>query len=220
MNHEKIPLKRFHKVCGIYVAIHRESGMCYVGSSIDIRNRIRCHVWAAKRGSKLCFHRALSEFGFNAFDFECVKECPKQDLLEWEKVHIALLGAASLDGFNTLPTPHRNRLGTPCSSVTKQRISAAQVGRKFTDEHRRQLSDSHRGNAPSQATRDKMSAARIGRKLSQKHRDSLMAANKGRIVSEETRQKMRERRLGVPLSAQARANLSTSMKAVRAVKKW
>lgn len=219
-NQEKFPFRRFHKVCGVYVAIHRESGMTYVGSSVNIRNRLRSHIWDAARGSKRCFHSALREFGVTAFDFECVKECSPHELLEWERIHIALLGAATLDGFNTLRNPSKTRAGTACSDVTKRRISEAQKGRQFTDEQRRKMSESHRGVPLTEETRAKMSAARKGRKISPEHIEILRRSNTNRVVSKETREKMRQLATGRKCSEEAKRKISASIKLIRAVKKW
>ena len=150
-------------VSGIYCAIHRESGMCYVGKSVNIRTRRWHHIDDARKGARTCFHRAIRKFGEDAFDFEILERCDREKLLEREQFYIALLGAATVAGFNTRQKGWANYGWQPDDS-TRSRMSLAQKGRKHsheTIEKIRQASSRHRHSPETLA---KIAAASTGRK--------------------------------------------------------
>lgn len=197
-------------VSGIYAAIHRASGMCYVGSSVDMHTRFRKHISDAFYRGRMNFHRAIREFGPNAFDFEVLERCEPKDLAAREAFYIVLLNSTE-DGFNTIKNPAISRYGTEVSVATRIRLSIAQknsprtiahcrqmalknIGkpRPKSAEYRAKISDSLRGLSHSNATRKKMSLAKKGKKKTEAHRAAIGAANLGRRHSEETRRKMSE----------------------------
>lgn len=159
---------------GIYCAIHRDSLMCYVGSSNDIGNRRTSHMGDARRGSKRLFHRVIREFGVNSFDFEILEFCEQNKLLEREKFWIQFMGAATLDGLNIHSNPISNA-SNEVSEVTRQRMSEASKGRKHPPRSE-EFRERRRNYRHSAETLEKMRIARIGRKHSQEHKDNIRQA--------------------------------------------
>ena len=120
--------------CGIYAWIHRASGMCYVGSALDIGKRTGDHIRDASRAiSTTLHHRAIREFGVGAFDVELLCECAPSELVERETFYIALMDAASVDGFNSLSKPGSGFRGGKMSDASRARISKAAKGRPFSE---------------------------------------------------------------------------------------
>ena len=69
-------------------------------------------------------------------------------------------------------------------------------GKHLTIETRRKLSESHKGNQPSEETRRKMSETRKGKKHSEEWTKKISEAHKGRKLSEEHRRKLSEAKKG------------------------
>lgn len=92
------------KVCGIYKITHIETGMCYIGQSVDISTRLKSHVKCglgidAPAANKL--YKAMAEYGVQNFTFEVLEVCSKEDLNKNEVKWIQLYKSKEF-GFNTL----------------------------------------------------------------------------------------------------------------------
>jgi len=91
-------------------------------------------------------------------------------------------------------------------------------GRKMperSEEHRRKLSEAHKGKKLSEEHRRKLSEAHKGKKLSEEHKRKVSEAQKGREFSEETRRKISEANKGKKLperSEEHRRKLSEAAK--------
>lgn len=149
-------------VSGVYAIIHRETGMVYVGSSVNMYARRYAHLGCAKRGSSQRIHRALREFGPAAFDFEVLERCGREALLEREQFYIHLFDSASESNLNTKADAHAI-YGTKVSASTRELQRLAKLGKPLTAEHRAALCA---------ATR------RCKKTLSPEHRAAISAAHK------------------------------------------
>jgi group I intron endonuclease len=152
-------------VCGVYCAIHRDSGRCYVGSAVDMHKRRMHHIWRAKSGRDGFFTKSLRRLGQEAFDFEIIERCPKERLLEKEKFYIAFYNAASLNGFNTLTDPTAGNRGTVYSAVTRARMGAWQKGRRPSDACIAAVRMAHMGRKKTPEELIKLRLANLGRKM-------------------------------------------------------
>lgn len=185
---------------GIYCAIHRETGMCYVGSSTNIRRRKNQHIADVNRGRLCCFHRKMRELGPDSFDWEVLEECSSGALEEREKAWIAFLGAATAMGFNTQKEPYLNSLGYRHSYLTRLRMSLSRIGRKMpprTPQHRMNISLAlkKRTRKPhSELTKLKIGLAQKGKPRPPRTIESIIKqsiSSRGRKLSEATKLKMR-----------------------------
>jgi hypothetical protein len=84
------------------------------------------------------------------------------------------------------PTGHRNIHGKE------------KKGMKFSEEHRKNLSESHKG-----------------KKLSEEHKQKLIESRKGKNISEETRKKLSESHKGIKFSEERRKNISEAHKGIK-----
>jgi hypothetical protein len=89
------------------------------------------------------------------------------------------------------------RKGKTLSEEIRRKISETrkgqpgQKGRRHTEESRRKMSESHKGAIPSKETRLRMSEAQKGRTHSEETRRKIGDGNRGKVYSEETRTRMR-----------------------------
>ncbi len=65
-------------------------------------------------------------------------------------------------------------------------------GKKFSDDHRARMSESHKGHTASEESKRKQSAAMKGKKLTEEHKQKISAGGMGHAVSKETRKKLSE----------------------------
>lgn len=209
-----IKLSRQHRgVSGIYKAIHRETGMSYVGSAVDLWRRRLHHKSLSLRGSSMVFHRAIQKFGWEMFDFVVLEECSKDDLQIREDFWIRTLNTASCDGFNTC-SKSACKNGFTLEDSTRARMSIAHKGKVRSEEHRKNLSESLKGRKLSLEHRQKLKL-RPKRNLSDETKLKLSLALKGKVkppISEETRRKMSLANKGRQYSDDYKIKMSNSLK--------
>lgn len=81
----------------LYEVVHRASGRAYVGVAQDVTKRWRAHRNLSAKGSQTHFHRALRNYGRDAFEWSVVAWCSSFDeALDAERHEIARRGR----GFN------------------------------------------------------------------------------------------------------------------------
>lgn len=146
----------------------------------------------ARRHHSTYLQRAWDKYGSAAFEFVVLMECAPVDLIHHEQSLIDQWRSADrAHGFNPRATASSNG---PMSAETREKIGAANRGRKFSAEHRAKLSVAQRGHH------------RGGRKLTEAHRQKLSEFWKGRPKSAEHRRKI------AVASRRYRATLETRQK--------
>lgn len=171
---------------GIYeiVNLHDGKATAYVGSSVDIRQRWQQHCAALRGGRHRNAHlqHAWDKYGEGAFSF-CVLEQVANggDLREREQYFLDRAFEVG-DTYNIARDASTPMLGQPLS-----------------EEHKRKLSESLRGQAPwnkgragviSEETRRKMSEGNRGRRHTEEHKRKISEANKGKKHSEKAKRKV------------------------------
>ena len=204
------PTENIKGLSGVYCAIHRDSGKCYIGSSVDIFTRLSAHCCAAKRGGLCCFHRALREFGVEAFDFEVLERCERGLLFEKEAFYIALFNAASTDGFNTVKKPGAFNKGH--SEVTKMRISLAAKGRKQSAEQIANRVAKNTGKKRTAETIEKLRQGNLGKKRTPEFCAWKSRSQIGKRLLPESIAKRSATNLGRKHTAETRIKMSTASK--------
>ena len=221
------------KVAGIYYIQNNVNGKRYIGSSVDVYRRIKCHLNNLRKGVHVNVHlsRAWSNVGETLFETgicEFVSDVSK--LIEREQHWIDTEGyyniapvAGSTLGFKQSDAfkAHRSALltgaGNPMFGKKRPEIGAIMraihTGRKLTDEHKRKCSESLKGKAVgiplSAETKAKIGAANKGRVLTPEHRAKLIKANKNRPpISKETREKLRAASSNFKHSSETKEKLS------------
>ena len=93
------------------------------------------------------------------------------------------------------------------SEEHRRKISEAQKGKKLSDEHKKKISESEKGKKLSDEHKKKISAARKGIKFSDEHKKRLSIERKKRITTEETKKKMSKTMSSPKMKEWARENL-------------
>ena len=200
---------------GVYALLHQPSGKSYIGSSINIEDRVRRHFYNlhGNRHHSPKLQRQWNESG-NEFTVLILEQCAEKDLTSHEQLWID-----SMDTFNESNNA-KNPMRDP---VIAEKSSKACRGKKKsprTDEHCRNISAANRGRKLTDAqvqairervispeTRLKQAKAIRGRKLSKKHRQALIKANTGKPCSEETRRKIGNAHRGKIITEEQRQRL-------------
>ena len=147
----------------IYKATNNITEESYIGYAVDGLEDRKCdHKRAANRGDSVYFHRAISKYGLDnfrwiileqgVFDFEILKKLA----IYWIKE----FGTKRPNGYNL----------TDGGDGT--------LGYKQSKEHRKKLSEAHKGKKLSEETRKKMSEAK--KNMSDETKRKIGEASKGR----------------------------------------
>lgn len=181
------------KVSGVY-GIAAPSGNLYVGSSKNIRTRIKQHYAMLARSNHHsdALQAAYNKYGDNLSPF-VLEECAVSDLIAVEQKYIDALKPR----YNQSPIAGR----IEHTEEMRLKKSKALSGMPKSAEHRAKLSLSKTGVPASAEARAKMSKTRLGVKFhTEESRAKIGAVHRGKIVSDETRAK---------LSAAARRRLAS-----------
>lgn len=151
---------------GVYALICKVNNKFYVGSSINLTNRLLDYMQPAYLAQlvKRPILKALRKYGANNWIFIVLETCQASVVLEREQYWLDLLEPE----YNLSPSAG-STLGIVLSEETKAKISAARKGQIASEETRLFMSETRRGsNNPmfgkilSEETRAKMSAAKQG----------------------------------------------------------
>lgn len=155
--------------CGVYAIRHKPTGRCYVGGSINVRDRWKSHRHGLRRGhDNPKLRQASTKDGPAAFEFVLLEHATPSDLLEREQFWIDALDAVQ-SGFNIAPVAG-SLLGFRHSEDTKSLLRDRGTGRKFE------------GRTMSVEGRQRLSAAlkgRPGQPMSTEAKAKLAAFRRG-----------------------------------------
>ena len=164
---------------GVYKITNLVNGKVYIGASKDIERR-----WREHKLGLTAIAEDLKSFGLDNFMFEVLLECPEDMLCQWERDMICLYDSDDPEkGYND----KGNRPYSLKNSVVHRGIS-------FSEEHKRKISEAHRG--------------RPGTPHSEEAKRKISEKLKGRIFSDETKRRMSESRKGHKLSEETKRKIS------------
>ena len=183
-----MPGPRKRKRRGVYQIRNLINGLIYVGSSEDLDNRWRIHQDRLKRGNHPNA-RLLADFqehGLRSFIWEELELSDDDDLYAREDWWIDKLRPYDPNiGYNMYPSA--NGKGFVRSAEVRRRISDGHKGKRFTEEHRRKISESLTG-----LPRLYGEAVSAGRKASPKAQAAIKALNAAkRVFSDEEVRRIR-----------------------------
>lgn len=146
--------------CGIYGIINLNNGQCYVGSAVNFTKRWKNHRWYLNAGRHANRHlqKSWTKHGAGDFTFSVIELCAADQLIEREQAAINRLRPE----YNICQVAG-STLGIRCSDETKQKISAANKGRKMPPRsaaYRAASSLLHKGKPK---TPEQMAALQAGR---------------------------------------------------------
>jgi group I intron endonuclease len=206
-------------VSGIYRITCTANGKFYIGSAVNLRRRRNAHFRHLRRKTHANpkLQNAWNKYGEDSFiievlefvlipEFLLVREQYWLDTLK-PPLNIATVAGSTLG----IPSPLRGRKLSP-DHIEKHR--QAIIGRKASEEARRNMAKARKGRKHSPETREKQRMALLGHPTNEETRAKISAANTGRIQSEETKAKLRDARSKrASPSAETRAKMSASIQA-------
>ena len=194
----------------IYRIRHIETGMSYIGQTVNLQKRIRNHFNGNCPDCRY-IHNAIQKHGKDAFTWEIICEVSDELLTALEICYIQVLRTLNPNGYNlreggangkpSAETRKRQseaqKRREPDSPETRRRKSAGQKRRApYSPETMKRKSEAQKGKKHTPESKRQMSQSRmgnrnrIGAKHSPETRRRIGQASKGRRHSPETRQRI------------------------------
>jgi group I intron endonuclease len=197
----------------IYMITNVVTGKRYIGQTVgSVKSRWRKHI----RDSTGCrrLKNSIAKYGVEAFEIKVIFEASNKDELNEKEVEF-------INFYDTRNKSKGYNLNAGGGSgrqhaETIERRAQALRGKPLSEEHRRKLSDSHKGYVPSEETRAKMSASRIGKKrgpITEEHAAKLRAARLGKKMGPMPAE--RKAKIGAANAGKTRAPMSEEQKRKR-----
>ena len=181
-----------NRISGIYILQNKINGKYYIGQSVNLQQRLRCHYNSS--GNQL-ISKAIKKHGWNQFDVTlwCV---PIDRLDITEQFFIHCYNSLSPGGYNLDSGGSANKF---LSEETKAKISATRnatpgnygnPGKPKTAEHRAKMSVAHKGKSKIQPphteeAKAKISAALKGKNRTAEQKERMAASQRGKKISPE-----------------------------------
>lgn len=112
----------------VYKATNLVNNKCYVGKSINFRNRYQKHKSA--KYYTTAFHNAIRKYGFANFKFEILEYCEPKDLIIRENYWILYFDSINPEKGYNLRLDSKDNSGWKHSDASKLLISISGKGRK------------------------------------------------------------------------------------------
>ena len=149
---------------GIY-KITSPSGKIYIGSSINIENRLKYYKSLNCKG-QVRLYNSLKKYGYNSHIVEIIEKCDKSILYEREFYYGCFFNVLGENGLNSiLPKLDSQKVGA--SEETKLRMSISKKG----------IKNSFYGKTHSEETKEKIRLFQTGRKHTKEHKDKVSKNN-------------------------------------------
>lgn len=220
--------KDFPKESGIYCYENKINNKKYIGSAVNIYNRVRQHetnfskeTYAETQcGENVPLWNSVKKHGRENFVSYVVELCEKKLLDERETYHIKdLKSHVSENGFNVLWGGF-TRLGTKHTKESIEKMSKNLKGLKRTDETKKKMSESRMGHKMPEETRLKMIASKTGKNTGKDNanfgKTGELSYWFGKTHSDETKKKQSEIKKGIPRSEETKEKL----RQVKGEKHW
>ena len=163
------------------------NGKIYIGiTAIDPEKR-----WKQGYSHNRHFSMAIKKYGWENISSEIIaSNLTQKDACEMEISLIKEYNSTNRNyGYNISTGGESGRLGVKASKESIEKMRAAKVGKKLTEEHKRKISESEKGKIVSKETREKLRIANTGKKHTEETKRKLSKIVTGRKVSEETKKK-------------------------------
>lgn len=222
---------------GIYKIVNIKNSKIYIGSSINVENRLKEHKKSLLEGKhhSIKLQRSYDIHGENNFKYEIIEECSKESLLSREQYYIDLYDCYN-KGYNSVPKAgsnigmkhsdetiekirrasmgNKNRLNMTFTIDVKNRISLKLKGRKLSEETKKKMSESRKGKMMPEETKLKLSLSHTGKVLSMEHKKKLSLSHIGKEQSRETIDKRVKKNTGKKRTIESRNKISEKLKGI------
>ena len=174
-------------VPGIYVIFRRGTEDCYVGQSVNIRNRWKTHRQDFKnhRHASRYMQRVFNKYGLDVFEFQLLETCSVNQLTDREAFWIEKLKPK----YNACPAAG-SCLGYKYSEETRQKHRLLMMGNTINVGREPWM----KGRSHSQESKALISAKKKG----------TPGPHKGIPRTDDVKQKISHKKIGVPWSAARR----------------
>lgn len=126
----------------VYIVRNTVNEKVYIGKTQHFSKRKADHLYCARLGDKRPLYCAIREFGTDKFEFSVIEECiDESSAIEKEEYWISHFDSFN-NGYNLTPSGG---------------FHVGNKGRKFSEDHKRKISEAHKGKTFSEETRKKMS---------------------------------------------------------------
>ena len=196
----------YPKKAGVYKLTCKINNKIYIGKSVDIRDRIRCHRKSETQGkASSMIIKAIRKHGWENFevailcileDFE-KEEKHNTELLDLESSYIEEYKSTDKDiGYNIIKYG-KDRTGVPHTLETKQKLREARLGKTHSNETKKLLSEKFSGeNHPMWGKHysEEIIAKRSGKNSPHYGKKGKLHSWYGCKHTEEARKKIKEKR--------------------------
>lgn len=142
LSQRKEILKETNGKSGVYCWINRLNGNYYIGSSINLNNRLNDYFqpWYYKDRLNLVIVRAIKKYGLGNFALVILEVTKPEDTLPREQYYLDTLEPE----YNILDTAG-NSLGYKQTPESIEKMRSKALGRKHSEEVRKTMSENRRG---------------------------------------------------------------------------
>jgi len=151
LDNQPIAKKALYGLSGIYACVHIETGTSYIGSSVNLADRIMDHIH--NNSYNLHLQNAIDKYGLSHFAFVILEYCLSSDIIKREQLYLDIL--FSLPAYlrynfaKFAEAPFTGLTHTPESkaqmSDSKSGANNHMYGKTHTPETRAKMSDAKSG---------------------------------------------------------------------------
>lgn len=177
-----------NNISGIYSIINLINGKCYIGSSINLKNRKYNHFYHLRKNNHINkkLQNSFDKHGEENFSFELVEILENKDnLIKTEQKWVDFFKPE----YNICNQVVNSRLGIKASDETKRKMSISFKGRVISESaliNMRIASQKLKGIPRSENVKLKISISNKGKIRTDEQRKMASIQNKGKKVSKET----------------------------------
>lgn len=129
----------------VYLAISKTSKKVYVGQTIkSLKHRKEEHRHDSKRFN-YHFYRAIKKYGWEDFDWITIYESDDDEKLKKREITAIVIYDSYKNGYNDTLGGDGPTKGRKLSEEHKRKISEAHKGMRHTEESKKKISEGHKG---------------------------------------------------------------------------
>jgi group I intron endonuclease len=171
----------FKNKSGIYIIKTKINNRFYIGSAINLYNRMHTHLTHLKK-NKHCnakLQRFVNKYGIENIFFECVELCEKENLIIREQFYID-----TLNPFYNIAKIAGSTLGTKITKEQSEKLSKLRkgkqnsLGRKYSKETILKMSESAKKRGLHPNFKEASIKANTGKKQTIEHRAKITEKQK------------------------------------------